>query len=175
LADFAKHTEKYLKITGIQWVENWWTFNLDMLETYKANAPSVRCFGHQGTQGGRNLWLPDCTPVASADDPPDHKSLWYAQLDPPMDEDPIDGIVARITRFAATKTPPFFITVYDTPKHVMNYAQICKRDLPGNFQIVRLEDFIDLMSQACPFSADEASDTQGDEEEDQAEKQTEDL
>ncbi|MCK4887903.1 MAG: hypothetical protein KAS96_10995, partial [Planctomycetes bacterium] len=120
LADWAALTDSYIEDLGIQGVECWWGFSLDMYETFKANAPNVKCFSHQGVSGGSNDWLSDGTPVIRAHyTNPLSNGLWYPQLADP------NGIVTTITNFAATKSTPYFITVYDVPNSVVDYAAIC--------------------------------------------------
>ncbi|MCK4886820.1 MAG: hypothetical protein KAS96_05480, partial [Planctomycetes bacterium] len=120
LADWAAFTDSYIADIGIQGVECWWGFSLDMYETFKANAPHVKCFSHQGVNGGSNDWLSDGTPVVRAHaTSPMSNGLWYAQLADP------NGIVTTITNFAATKNTPYFITVYDVPNSIVDYAAIC--------------------------------------------------
>ena len=77
LADWAALTDSYIGDLGIQGVECWWGFSLGMYETFKANAPNVKCFSHQGVNGGSNDWLSDGTPVvrSHATDPMSN-GLW---------------------------------------------------------------------------------------------------
>jgi len=148
LADFSAFTEIYLQLTGIQWIENWWGKSEDMWNTMKAYAPSIKCFGHQGTSGGLNHWLDDGTPVAISQG----DSLWHPKINPTNPADPYNisdpnNIVNHITAFAATKQPPYFITCYDTPPYALLYSKQCQASLPANFEMVTVEDFIDLMDQ----------------------------
>ena len=155
-AAFAAFEEPYLQLTGLQWVEQWGPMGESMWNTIKANAPSIKCFGHQGTAGGRNHWLDDGTPIAIAD-----HSLWYPFLYPTNPADPYDiddpnNIVNKITAFVAGTTPdstgpkktPYFITVYDAPVWALTYSKQCQLGLPANYEMVTVEDFIDLMDQA---------------------------
>ncbi|MCK4887716.1 MAG: hypothetical protein KAS96_10030, partial [Planctomycetes bacterium] len=148
LADFSAFTEIYLQMTGLQWIENWWGKSEDMWNTMKAYAPSIKCFGHQGTAGGLNHWLDDGTPVAISEG----GSLWHPFLNPTNPADPYNisdpnNIVNHITAFAATKQTPYFITCYDNPPHALIYSKQCQASLPPNFEMVTVEDFMDLMDQ----------------------------
>ena len=144
LAAWAALTDSYIADLSIQGVECWWGYSLSMYETFKANAPHIKCFSHQGTDGGSNAWLSDGTPVIQSHCPVDRtQGMWYAELH----ANPAQ-MVTNITNFAATKTPPYFITVYDTPACIVDYASICEDQLGPNFVIVRGVDFVDLMTQA---------------------------
>jgi len=148
LEDFSAFTEIYLQMTGLQWIENWWGKSEDMWNTMKAYAPSIKCFGHQGTSGGLNHWLDDGTPVAISQG----DSLWHPKLEPTNPADPYNisdpnNIANHITAFAATKETPYFITCYDSPPYALRYSKQCQASLPANFEMVTVEDFIDLMDQ----------------------------
>ncbi|MBW2647978.1 MAG: hypothetical protein JRE23_17755, partial [Deltaproteobacteria bacterium] len=153
---FAVFEEPILQLTGIQWAEQWWGWSESLWTTMKAGAPSIKAFGHQGTAGGKNHWLDDGTPVAISD-----SSLWHPFLDPTNPADPYNisdpnNIVNHITAFVAgttpnstgPKKPPYFITVYDNPPHALPYSKQCQLGLPGNYELVTVEDFMDLMDQA---------------------------
>jgi hypothetical protein len=142
LTNWAALTDSYIVDLGISGVECWWGFSLSMYETFKTYAPHIKAFSHQGVSGGSNDWLKDGTPIvrSHATDPTSN-GLWYAQLADPND------IVTNITSFAATKTKPYFITVYDVPAYTVDYAAICETQLGSDYVIVRGPDFIDLMDQ----------------------------
>ncbi|MCK4886183.1 MAG: hypothetical protein KAS96_02280 [Planctomycetes bacterium] len=145
---FAVFEEPILQLTGIQWAEQWWGWSESLWTTMRAGAPSIKAFGHQGTSGGKNHWLDDGTPVAISD-----SSLWHPFLDPTNPADPYNisdpnNIVNHITAFAATRKTPYFITCYDNPPHAFLYSKQCQASLPANFEMVTVEDFIDLMDQA---------------------------
>ena len=153
---FAVFEEPILQLTGIQWAEQWWGWTESLWTTMKAGAPSIKAFGHQGTAGGKNHWLDDGTPVAISD-----SSLWHPFLDPTNPADPYNiadpqNIVNHITAFVAgttpnstgPKKPPYFITVYDNPVHALLYSKQCQLGLPANYEMVTVEDFMDLMDQA---------------------------
>jgi hypothetical protein len=143
LADWAALTDSYIEDLGIQGVECWWGFSLSMYETFKTNASHVKCFSHQGVDGGSNDWLTDGTPVVRAHCPATRSNgMWYPSLADPND------MVDNIENFAYTKSTPYFITVYDTPNSIVDYAAICEDDLDANFITVRGVDFVDLMTQA---------------------------
>ena len=147
-ATFAAFEEPFLHLTGLQWVEQWGPMGESMWNTMKANAPSIKCFGHQGTPGGINNWLDDGTPVAISEG----NNLWHPFLSPTNPADPYNisdpnNIVNRITAFAGTKEPPYFITVYDAPVYALTYSKQCQLGLPANYEMVTVEDFIDLMNQ----------------------------
>jgi hypothetical protein len=138
IPDFASYTEPLLQATGLQTVEIWGPEFVSPLETYKDYAPSVAMFTCERTDGGVNTWLSDGTPVTSSE-----TSLWYPGCS-------TSEIVSRIQNFAATKSPPYFITVYDLAENIIDYANFCKDNLGSEFVIVGVEDFIDLMKQASP-------------------------
>ncbi|HPS55491.1 MAG TPA: GxGYxYP family putative glycoside hydrolase [Sedimentisphaerales bacterium] len=145
---FAAFEEPFLQLTGLQWVEQWWGWSESLWTNIKSGAPSVKCFGHQGTAGGKNHWLDDGTPVAISD-----TSLWHPGLNPANPANPYNisdpnNIVNHITAFAATRKTPYFITIYDNPVHALLYSKQCQASLPANYELVTVEDFMDLMDQA---------------------------
>jgi len=143
LADWAAFTDSYIYDLGIEGVECWWGFSIGMYEDFKDYAPHVKCFSHQGVNGGSNDWLSDGTPVVRAHSPSVRTNgMWYAHLEDPND------MVDNITNFAYTKNTPYFIVVYDVPDSVVDYAAICEDDLDANFITVSGVDFVDLMTQA---------------------------
>jgi hypothetical protein len=122
----------------------------------KANAPSIKLFTNQGTEGGKNHWLDNGTPAAISD-----SSLWCKNYVPANPADPYNisdpnNIVNRIAAFVAGTTPgstgpkkaPYFITVYAGPEQALRYSEQCRLGLPSNYELVTVEDFIDLMDQA---------------------------
>ena len=153
---FAVFEEPILQLTGLECVEQWWGWSESLWTTMKAGAPSIKCFTHQGTAGGKNHWLDDGTAVAIPDN-----SLWAKDLEPTNANDPYNisdpnNIINHIAAFVAgtttgstgPKKAPYFITVYVNPVHALLYSKQCQVGLPANYELVTVEDFVDLMDQA---------------------------
>ena len=153
---FAQFEDPILQLTGLFCVEQWWGWSESLWTTMKAGAPSIQCFTHQGTAGGKNHWLDDGTPVVIPDN-----SLWAHDLEPTNPADPYNvsdpnNIINHIAAFIAgttpdstgPKKPPYFITVYVNPVHALLYSKQCQVGLPANYELVTVEDFVDLMQQA---------------------------
>ena len=129
-------SEPYLEATGLQLVDVW-GLTTDSLNNYKANAPAVQSF--TGEIGPANTLLSTGTPLSRCD-----STLWYGGQN--MTNYPQD-IVQRIQNVAASNPPPYFIIVYDTVDHCMDFAKICAANLGQQYVIVGAEDYLDLANQ----------------------------
>jgi hypothetical protein len=109
---------------------------MNEIEIYKYYAPSIRCYTGQQSYNHTNTSLSDGTKVVRCSE---QYNLFY-----PDERAPNENIVDLITGFAATKQPPYFITVYDEPSDIMEYIHECNDELGSEFVIVGVEDFINL-------------------------------
>lgn len=146
LPAFAAHTEKYLKVTGIQAAEIWCRYLPSMLEIYSQYCPSMKLFTNkrQGTSTyATNDWLSNGVPITRSGLTTWHSSTSSSQT------------VANINAFKDPNSvyyqePPFFINYYDTPYLSLYNSYYCddRGNLGDDFIVVNIEDFIDLMNQA---------------------------
>ena len=145
LQKFAERTELWLQETGLGFIECWggisvYTNSLDIAEKYKGWAPSVSCFGsHRPSDGPYMDWLADGTPWAGYDD---EGQANFTSADPEL-------VTAYLEKLASENNPPFFVGL--NGNNVISYAEHGRDNLdPNIFEIVNVEDFVDLMTQAAP-------------------------
>lgn len=139
--DVAKVFADAMNPTDLEIAEIWGGFDPQSLQTFNKYCTTIKCFTNKpnGDGKGCNLWLPSGTIIEQS-----ALTLWHPKLKSP------DELIERINKVASLNKPPYFITVYDTPKQTLKGALLAKEKLDDRFVIVGVEDFASLMQQAAP-------------------------
>ena len=144
---FAERTEDLLQLTGLGLVENWggilhWTNTLEVAEKYKGWAPSVTCFAGWRPLGEGPImdWLPDGQTAWAGIT--NEGAAAFNSADPEL-------VTAYLNKLTTEHDPPLLIGL--NGNNVIGYAEHGRDNLdPNVFEIVGVEDFVDLLTQAKP-------------------------
>lgn len=147
---YARLTDKLMRQLDIHAMEVWGS-NETKLELFSKNAPFVKWFSCARDRNGMNeilstgAFMTSNYSDADADKEQQLKNrLWYANC-------PGEDLVRRVRDFAAKKESPYFITIYGCHYKIgsttLSLAHYLKENLPEEFELVTVEEFISLMNQ----------------------------
>jgi hypothetical protein len=144
---YARHVRRCVTAYGPNVVDVWESgLRLDQFQRFQS-VLHVPCFTQQTCGAATNNWLPDGTPVLSADN-----TLYYYELDR---KDPVGDLQKRIERVAAAHQPPFFIVIYGgLSPGIFDMVQGVQQRLPADkFEVIGADDMVALARQAGQFTA----------------------
>ena len=147
LDDYARHVHRCVSNYGPNVVDIWESgLFLDKFEHIQS-IEKVACFTQQTLGAATNNWLPDGTPVLSADN-----RLYYFDLAPGF-KSSADDLRHIIEGVAAAHQPPFFIVIYGGVSQVCELAEGVRQGLPPDkYEVVGAQDMAILARQAGQFT-----------------------
>ena len=160
--EYAKRTRQYVDSFGMAAVEMWEVKGVEDYSLYKKfntpiqGIPPVKLFTEDRLQGGTmpyaatNRWMDDGTMIIQRYG---LLHVWGGRLR--AFEDRIGEMVRRIEAVANVRQPPFFITIYH---HVEACLEDITERLPADkFEVITLQEAVQLGQEAGSFTVDSPS------------------